>query len=265
MKTLPARSPLPFSLKYLAALLLAGTLLLAQAEAAFILVDDQFNDGGAGNGADALDAAWTFFANGGGGSATIAAFDTTGNTTNSLRSSPASFAFTQTAGAFTTQALADGETLSLTLDFRMLSVASSGLRIGLSSSTNAFAMVFGTGSTPAGGIAQYAPSALSGSSATLTTGGTAFAINDTLAHTFSLSLKRTGSTLSITSLVDGGNLFTGTQTGVANFTFNQVLLGQGSRVTNFNIDNVVVQIVPEPGTWSLLAMAALGLVSRRKR
>lgn len=247
---------------------IALIVLVYPVSGAVILVDDQFIDGGVTDGTDAKDAAWTFNNNGGTGSISIAAFDTSGNTTNSLRTAPGGSNFTWTRGTYTSQALNIGETLSLSLDFRITSAranSAAGLRFGFGSSADTFALTFGTGTTTGGAILRFGPNTLSGTSTNLSTSGTAFAVNDTLPHTFSLVIQRTGaSSLSFTGAVDSNN-FTGATTGTSNFTLDRIIFGQGGSAMGLNVDNVSASIVPEPSSMSLLIMSGMGLLLRARR
>ncbi|MET0262614.1 MAG: hypothetical protein ABW223_06935 [Rariglobus sp.] len=251
------------------ACLFAGLLAVSavsSAHAATTLVDDQFNDGGLTNGADPLDAAWSSQAN---STPTLGAFNSTGNTSNALIiDSTATFSGNQ--GQFTNATpLAIGESITLSFDFRITNAAGNndaGLRFGLSSSANTYAFTFGTGTTSGGNIVQFGANTVGGSNVIYTPSGASFAINNTASHTFSLTITRTGGTsLSFLGSVDANTVSAVTSNSISNFTFNNIILGQGNTTNDFNIDNVLVSVIPEPSTYATLAgLVALGLVAFKR-
>ena len=231
------------------------------------LVDDQFIDNGVTNGTDAQDAGWT--ANNLGLS--ITPFNSTGNTSNALRLAP-STTFSIANGVFSSSALAIGESITVSFDFRMTSTVvnnDAGLRFGLSSSANTYGATLGTGTTTGFGIAQYATNTLSGGTGYTTTGAP-IAINDNASHTFSFQITRTsGTSLSFLATVDSNTVSAVTSNSISNFTFTNIILGQGSTTHIFNIDNVLVTTaIPEPSSTALLLGAGIlsaTLVARPKR
>ena len=267
-----ARSAFPYSHSMGALALTALLAFVAANPAQAAVVDDQFIDGGITNGTDALDATWTSIAN---TTPTIGAFNSTGNTSNALLIDTTSSG-SGTRGQFTNTSLAIGESITLSFDFRITNTAANnnaGLRFGLSTSSNTYALTFGTGTTVGAGIAQFAVNTVNGPNTGYTATGTPFAINDTASHTFAFTLTRTSSTsLSFLGSVDSNTVSSVTSNSISDFIFNNIIVGQNASLNDFNIDNVLVTVgaIPEPSTYAVLAgLAALGLVackrSRRSR
>ncbi len=266
----PTRSAFPYR-HSIGSFALASLLVLTAAtssHAATSLVDDQFIDGGFTNGTDALDAAWSSQAN---STPTVGAFNSTGNTSNALLiDSTATFSGTQ--GQFTNATpLAIGESITLSFDFRITNAAGNndaGLRFGLSSSSNTYAFTLGTGTTTGGNIVQFGANTVGGTNVIYTPSGAPFAINGTASHTFSLTITRTsGTSLSFLGSVDANTVSAVTSNSISNFTFNNIILGQGNTTNDFNIDNVNVTVgaIPEPSTYAAFAgLAALGLVAFKR-
>jgi hypothetical protein len=266
----PAQSASPCS-HSIGACLLAGFLAItaASSHAATSLVNDQFIDGAVTNGSDALDALWT--ANN--GALSVAAFASSGNTTNALIKT-GNNGFNVLKGAFVNATAltngGDGASITLSFDFRFTTTpgaSDAGLRIGLGTSTHGYTFNLGTGGTAPGGFVRFAnPDVTSGTSVGFATSpASAFSINDTVSHTFSMTLTRTGTNaLSLSSTIDG-NSFTATSgaTSISAFTFDRILIGEGGSSMKFNIDNVNVTLgtIPEPSTYAAFAgFAVLGLV-----
>ena len=89
-------------------------------------------------------------------------------------------------------------------------------------------------------------------------GSPTIAINDNLAHDYTLEITRTGATsLSYRGTIDATTL-TGAQTGVSNFTFNRIIFGQGGATNlDVNYDNVMVVLTaPEPAGLGVLGAYA---------
>lgn len=91
----------------------------------------------------------------------------------------------------------------------------------------------------------------------------------TSTHTAELILQRTGaSSMLLKLLVDGTELYSITDTSATTdfLTFNEVGIGRASTAQTMSVDNiqVVYSQVPEPGALSLLALAGLGLLRRRR-
>lgn len=236
------------------------------------LGDDQFIDGGLTDGADALDLSWTSISV---TTLTVGAFNTTGNTSDGLRYD-ATATFSTAKGAFAnTTALAIGESITMSFDFRLPGGNNSdtaGLRFGLGSSSNTYSLNIGTGSSSGGAFVQFGPNTVAGTGTAYTTTGTPVSINNTAAHTFSLTLTRASSnTLSFLGSVDGSSFSASMSNTISNFTFNSIIIGQGNTTNDFNIDNVLVTTataVPEPSTTALLIGAGIlgaTLLARRRK
>lgn len=209
-----------------------------------VFVDDSFSDGGITNGSDPLDTAWTkLSANGAVGAI---AFDTTGNASTAFRFDPgvSNWGIAK-GGNFTSSALSVGQSLVLSFNFRLansgaLAANASALRFGLGSSSQSFAFVFGVAAN-GGALVEYPVDVVSGTSTNLGAAGTLFNINDKLPHVFTLTLTRTAANvLGLSGNVDGSHVFTASRSGVSNFTFDRILVGEGNSANVFHIDNVLV-------------------------
>ena len=273
----PARSAFPYShaIGAFALTALLAVTAFSSAQAATVLVDDQFNDGGLTDGTDPLDAIWTRSAGASGGF-TVGAFDSSGNTTNALVNTSTN-GFNLVKGTFTNgTALTNGGsgdsiTLSFVFGFTpQPPPPNPGVRHGQGTTTSGGTFFIGTGGTASLGFVHFA-------SADTTSGGVGFttsptpslSINDTLSHSFAMTITRTGATsLSYSAIIDG-NTFTATSgaTSISAFTFERILIGEGSAALFSNIDNVNVTLgaIPEPSTYATFAgLAALGLIALKR-
>lgn len=275
----PARSAF-FPRRPIGSLALTALLALtaiASSRADVILVDDQFIDGAVSNGADALDASWTSSqANNG---LSVGAFAGSGNTTNALikTNTNAGNTFNVMKGAFTnTIALASGDSITLSFDFRFTTTpaaSNAGLRIGLGTSATSTLFQLGTGGSASGNFVYYTTADTGAGTAAGTFASDpvpSFSISDTASHSFSLTFTRTGATsMSLSTTIDG-NTFTSVSgaTSITAFTFDRILVGEGSAIMKYNIDNVLVSLgaIPEPSDFATFAgLAAFALASRRRR
>lgn len=259
--------------------LLALTAGLSSQAATINLVNDDFSDGGLTNGTDLLDAVWTSSGQSTNNPISVAAFDSAGNTSNALfkNNTNAGMTFNVVKGAFTnTTALSIGDSITLAFDLRFTATpgaSGAGLRIGLGTSTTTELFQLGTGGTASGNFAHY-----NVADTTAGTGSVTFtpvplsttSITNTLAHTFSLTLTRTGSTsLDFSTTIDGVSVTSSSgATSISAFTFNRILVGEGTPVMKYNLDNVNVFIttaIPEPSTYAAFAgLVALGLVAFKR-
>jgi len=210
--------------------------------AANVLVDDRFNDGGITNGSDPLDVAWTAVHT---AVLTSSTFNTTGNTTPCLHVDGTGSWMVVKGSPFTTNTLRTGNSITLSFDFRATSIGNgaAGLRFALGGSTTTNAFTFGTGTVASAGFIIYPGADLASgtSGVALTTTGTAIAINDSNPHTFDLTLTRTGtSSMTYSAVIDGTHTFTATDPAAANFAFDRIIFGEGSVLTDFNVDNVQI-------------------------
>lgn len=193
-------------------------------------------------------------------------------------------AFTGVASNFGPISLNDGDKIILTLDFRFTSAApSSGatflLFLGnqatpgtLAATDKSYGLIGSTNNAPGNAFrydAGTSNSMIAGTDRTSvgTASATAQNIGDTLRHTLTFSIERSGLDYILSGGVDG-NSVTHTQVGANQFSFNTMGLGI---VTNTSttpaaiaIDNVTLTSVPEPSAALLGGLGLLGLLRRRR-
>lgn len=232
------------------------SLPCSAAPVSVVRVDDPFTDGGLTNGADPLDTNWSVLSYGGTLLLATAPFAASGNTSNALvfnsnYQGSGAFPFAL-GGNFTSQVLnVVGDSITLTFDFRLTTAipnSSGAIRFGLSSSSNTYGFLFGSGTSASRGMNVYPANTISGTGTALTTSGNPIAIGDSGSHSFRMTLTRTAAnTLAIEAVIDGVNSYSATHTGVTNFLFNRIILGEGG-VNNldFNLDNAKVTTLLEP-------------------
>jgi hypothetical protein len=229
-------------------------------------IDDKFDSSGATPGDDAndpTDAAWS----GINATRSVVADPTGFNSGNALSVVTSGGTFDTNLAGFSTAALAVGDTLTYSMKFRLGSTPVAGsFRFGLQSTSGTvgtYEFDINTGSTAGVAIGKRPSAAVSGSdeSALTITGSPSASINDQLPHFISLSVARTASSVNLTAQYDG-NTYTATDSTSPLVSFNQVDMGQGGTSMTFLIDNV---LVPEPASMSVMGLAALGLLARRRR
>jgi len=196
--------------------------------------------------------------------------------------------------AFSSASLLDGESVTLTLNYRFTGTPATGsetFRIALSNSNAAAAITSDQGSISAANLQQYVgyyaglavgvnPSASgtalrqrdSGNSSALTStsqSGSALAFNSsgvlsgTTSHSLEYSISRSGTTLSFSTKIDGTTLLNGTDSTSIYTAFNALsIAGVGGTVV---MDNILLQTVPEPATWGLFGIGAAFLLYRSRR
>ena len=276
-------------------IVLVSSLSLSASHATTILyVDDPFTDGGATNGADANDIAW--YVNNTTNASSSVQTDPVINTGNALRMNAAATfrKFIGVMGASIT--ILQGETLQLSFDYRFHETAATGnsLRFGLfnnggtgasgdnSPSDNdnfGYAVVSdpvtdsatGTrvayegagdavlGGTGSGALLVYGASGTSVNSGINTKGSALFTITRNLDDSIFLSSSINGQAAASGTLA---NPPSGTQ--FLNYTFQEVAIGLGGTAADLSIDNVLVQVVPEPSAALLGGLGALMLLRRRR-
>jgi hypothetical protein len=104
----------------------------------------------------------------------------------------------------------------------------------------------------------------------ITSANAADQFNDALKHHFELSLTRSGTSMVISLQKDGNAAISGTDASPASFIFDEVALGvRSSAAMDMRFDNIQVEytstIVPEPATLSLAALGAGALLISRRR
>lgn len=271
---------------------MAAVALLPPAASAAVIVQDGFTDGGRTNGADPLDLPWY---QGTGGTLSVADDPAgTGFGAGNALFFDSGGTFRRFLGVFDTPiTIAPGETLNLSFDYRFPAApASTGgnFRFGLyndggtpltadttssSARTNDFgyAVTTNPGSAAANGTSITKEAAgddiLGGSSpGGLVTFGTAggSVASGTTPHTATLSVSRNlaGTALSFSGQLDNAAIFSGTDNSPSTFTFHEFALGSGGVEIDFAIDNVIINVVPEP-TGALAISLVTGLLALRRR
>lgn len=246
---------------------LGGSVLMTSGAAAAIIVNDTFTDGGFTDGADALDVAWTPTT----GTLSVAT-DTIIGTGNALAFTSTS-TFPISRAPFSPTSLNNvGDSITLSFDMRFTAAPGSnvgGFRWALADSTASKSYVFqyGTGGTNGINYVYFPAVAIGGSNGTgITASGTSGNINDQEKHTLSLTITRLANGVSLLSKVDGAGNHSATHTAASAFTsFDTLLIGEGSINTNWRVDNVVVETVPEPTGLALLGVVGGLLAARRRR
>lgn len=270
--------------------LLSGVLALSTMSMGAVIVDDKFDDGGITNGTDAKDVAWVkTLSTRPVQPAYVSNYGTAGNTTGALN-----FVYSASGGAdasnsaavkgsFSGQTLDHADptanTIKLSFDFRYMGMSSGGtasnsaFRMGLGTSTEGHAFQFSnaaSASNPSLTIYQDQDKLSGAELATLGGKSPGLTINETTNnHTFVMLIERTGANTADYSVsIDGSTPWQWSllsTAGVSNFTFDRVLLGAGTGGVrmNYRVDNVLVEVVPEPASIGLLGLASLGLLRRR--
>jgi hypothetical protein len=276
-------------------LALVSSLGLSASHATTIIhVDDPFTDGGATNGADAKDITW--YLNNTASATTTVANDTVINTGNALRLNATS-SFRRFIGVFgATITILQGETLQLSFDYRFHEAAAAGnnFRFGLfnnagtvasgngapvdsdnfgyasvtdpvTDSTTGTRVAYETagdsvlgGSTP-GAMVFIGSNGTSVNSGTTSKGSALFTITRNLDDSIFLSSSINGQPAAFATLANppSGSEF-------LNYSFHEVSIGVASTAADFSIDNVLVQVVPEPSAALLGGLGALMLFRRRR-
>lgn len=269
------------------AICLAAILMIAQtSQSAIVLINDQFNDGGVGDGADPLDIAWT---NSNVSTLSVAADAVIGG--GNALSVTATSSFNRIWGAYPTGVtLAPGETLTLSFDYRFTqapSNTSGSFRFGLynnggteTGETDNFGYAVSTNpgsnsSTTTVNSETAGNSMLGGASpnglSILGTAGQSFNSPTTGFQSAVFSIFRTldGNSLELSASINGGTAATATHNTPLTFTFHGIVFGQGGVQHNYALDNILltVESIPEPTSWLSLGLAGsfLGLAYRRSR
>ncbi len=270
-----------------------GILLAASTTQAAVVFNDPFEDGDRTLGADPTDIVW-YEAN---QSIVLGVVNDSfagGSSTKALQADQGNIdALKRIMGQFTPTSLADGDTLSLSFAFRSVTDPppnnSNAFRFGLYN-TNGTKITADEGSTsnspteiddfgynvriPTGTAAS--PDIIDEPAGDNTLGGTAagssirnsatpIGVSSTAGHVIELLIARTGSQLNFTVKYDTATVATGLDNAGIVTTFDAVYFGSGF-INNFDymIDNVKLEIVPEPTSLSLLAAAGL-MMGRRRR
>lgn len=277
--------------------LISSLTLSASHAASVIYVNDPFTDGGASNGADAQDIAW--YVNNSTNASSSVENDTVINTGNALKMTTATTTatFRKFIGVIgSTISILQGETLQLSFEYRYHAAANlgNGLRFGLfNTGTNsasgdnlpsdndnfgyagvtnpgldsatgtrvAYEAAFDAvlGGTAPGALVSFGPSGASVNSGTTSKGSVLFSITRNLDDSIFLSTSINGQAAASGTLVSpaSGSEF-------LNYEFNEVAIGNGGTSANFSIDNVLIQVIPEPSAALLGGLGALLLMRRRR-
>ena len=286
-ETLAVENPNPETMKSL--FRSAAALALLSSANATVLLNDTFSDGSRTNASLPSSGAWVMTGSGVG---------TTGTSTvvsgALVSQSNSGFALTT---AFGSQPLGVGETITLTFSVTLNyngTASSDAFRFGIFNSGGSFPSGDSTGAngsnsaynawtgysywSPFGTIAGanttlrertgtdfilYASGANTNSnSAAYTSGSIA---NSTYSGSFSIT--NNGSSLAISSTL-GGNTQNWTDTSPSATTFDSISFFAGSTplgsAGSFTLDNVMVEIIPEPSSLLFAAIAPLALLRRRR-
>lgn len=277
---------------------IAALLLSVLPAGAVVLVDSTFTNSSMGAiGRNATNTSnltpWFLISNASSGNAAVVDDSVSGGLGKSMQVNNGNTVYT----AFSSSSLADGDSITLTLNYRFLSAPSAGsetFRIALSNSNAAAAIVSDQASistTPTANLQEYVgyyaglaigvnPSSTgtvlrqrdSGNTNALTSqnqSGSALAFNNSgvvsgnSTHSLEYSISRSGSTLSFSTKIDGSTLLNGTDSTSIYTSFNALsIAGVGGTVV---FDNILLQTVPEPATYTLLGLGAAFLLYRRHR
>ncbi|NJK92040.1 MAG: PEP-CTERM sorting domain-containing protein [Blastochloris sp.] len=272
------------------AFLLFG-LLVWQPLHSQVLVNDNFNDGNRTNGGVgqldwyAVKAATTI---------TMQSDNTTGPdegvNDGTLQITPTGMFIGMLVGNFGSTTLSVGQSFVLSLDFRYITAPSTGsvFRFGLYNSNGS--VTSADNNTSSGNDFGYrvqvasnappsfvdesgaAPDVTSGSDSTAITGGTLSNMPalGTSSHRAVLTLTRADvNTMTFGLSLNGSNLVSSgayTDTSGAFFTFDEIAFGAGNSTNTYRIDNVNLEVIPEPSTYALLGLGlgALWILRRKK-
>ena len=290
------------------AMMLVAFLPLAARAAPGTWLNEKFTDGDRATGTDTLDTSWwsTEKPIVNVGAETILPGNTpTGNALSLTTTSTSTSIFRRLAGGFTSQSLTNvGDSITLSLDFRMTSLGTSGntnraFKVGLFnnngtplladgtssleptsttltalSDDKGYFVGIGSGTTGTTALAREdgtGPTFMAGTDlAYLTpTAGLSPQIQDLLAHSmvFTVTLD-SASTVRIDFTLDGGLVDLTAGGGTIPYTpftiFNEVGFSNGAYQTGFVIDNINVSTIPEPATLALLGLGGMAFLRRRK-
>ncbi len=275
-------------------MLVTSIVLAASVPAmAAVLVNDTFSDGGRTNGADALDIAW--WQTGGTGPLAMFAVQNDPSTSSNALFRDPNAGFSSFIGFFgaTAQSLAVGDSISLSFDVRFTTLPANqnnAFRFGLYNSQGTRQLDDAAGSTPSfngrvGDAGYYAGLNFgigTNSSAffrEVDTGGVlvggtevvgvgsnfASVVVDLLPHNLRLIVSRTAVGLDLSYSYDNGTPVVRSDTTPITTAFDTIVIGQGSAVNPFYIDNVnvVYTPIPEPTTAAVLLGMACIVLRRR--
>ena len=285
--TCKTQSPI-FAFITAAALPLGG----AAHAATLTAVNDPFTDGARTNGADPLDIQWFGIR-----SSTLAVGNNAAIGSGNALNVTTSTSFSRIAGVFSSLTLLAGETLRLSFDYALVSApgtAPAGLRIGLFNNggtpftadtatgngsieqdDNGYGFSTNPGLDAADGTRIAEEAADPGNSILggpapggfnfIGSAGASVESGTTMHSALFTMTRNLDGSLSMTASIDGGTAATAT-TGTSPFTytFNEVGFGQGSFNGSYSIDNVVIDVVPEPSAALLSVLGALALFRRRR-
>lgn len=286
-------------MKAMSVCVLSVGLLTTSVASASLVVDDTFEDGGRSNGTDPLDITW-YRANQNLNLSVVDDAFAGGGSTKALDIDIGNIdAFKRIVGQFDpiTLGAANGNYIELRFDIRAVSAPpnnQNGFRFGLYNSAGDMISAdetqtswnpiegndygynaripTGTANTPSLYDEPAGDNTLGGTTpgTTITDGGaSSIGISDTSLHQVTFRLTRTGDTsVGFTLAYDGTPVATATDSSGIYTAFDQVYFGSGSSNNfDYRLDNVQIEVVPEPATLSLTLCGLLvgGLCRRVRR
>ncbi len=191
---------------------------------------------------------------------------------------------TDTTGGFDALSLAVGDKATLSFRFRQTTTlgAAGFLRFGLlnnngtqvvdvATASNAnddigYGFALAIGGTSSNFLEDTSTTPPLGGSGISTFGTATFGIaNDLASHSAVFTIERLSASIKLTAQIDGGTVFTGTDSTPTATIFHEIAFDSANGNPDIRIDDVVVQVVPEPSSlWLAGSGVLLGLGLRRR-
>lgn len=276
---------------FVSRLILLSLFAVPASNAANVILNDPFTDGGRTNGSDTLDTAW-FLSSTASSTTLTVTNDTVINSGNAMRLNT-TVNFRRFFGAFDSAiTIAQGETLQLSFEYRFHETANgvNFFRFGLYNNggtpttadgspndNNDFGYASSTnpGADAANGTivqSENSGDAVLGGSApgaliTVGTAGASVDVGTSLPGSAVFSVTRNlDDSITLSSSINGQSAATGTiTTSPLTYTFHQVAIGLGGASSDFSVDNVNVSVIPEPSSLLLSALGVIAAAGYRKR